>query len=137
MELLNELYAVEEKSKAGSDETVPAPLLANVQRAMVLLMAPFAPYLAHELWEVLCEKSNLLRATWPQYDADLAKEEEIEIPVQVNGKIRSRILIAAGASESAVLEQSLADEKMQSLIAGKTIVKKIYVPGKLVNIVVR
>ena len=137
MELLNELYAVEEKSKAGSDETVPAPLLANVQRAMVLLMAPFAPYLAHELWEVLGEKSNLLRATWPQYDADLAKEEEIEIPVQVNGKIRSRILIAAGASESVVLEQSLADEKMQSLIAGKTIVKKIYVPGKLVNIVVR
>jgi len=137
MELLNELYAVEERSKAGSDETVPAPLLANVQRAMVLLMAPFAPYLAHELWEVLGEKSNLLRATWPQYDADLAKEEEIEIPVQVNGKIRSRILIAAGASESAVLEQSLADEKMQSLIAGKTIVKKIYVPGKLVNIVVR
>jgi leucyl-tRNA synthetase len=137
MELLNELYAVEEKSKADSDETVPAPLLANVQRAMVLLMAPFAPYLAHELWEVLGEKSNLLRATWPQYDADLAKEEEIEIPVQVNGKIRSRILIAAGASESVVLEQSLADEKMQSLIAGKTIVKKIYVPGKLVNIVVR
>jgi leucyl-tRNA synthetase len=137
MELLNELYAVEERAKEPSDEVVPAPLLAEVQRTMVLLLAPFAPYLAHELWEVLGEKSNLLRASWPKYDSELAREEEVEIPIQINGKVRSRILIAADASESSVIDQAMADEKVRGLIDGKTVVKKIYVPGKLVNVVVR
>ena len=71
---------------------VPAAFLAEVQRNLVLLLAPFAPYLAHELWEMIGEKGNLLKAPWPKYDAALAKEEEIEIPVQVNGKLRSRVL---------------------------------------------
>jgi len=137
MELLNELYAVEERAKAPANEAVPAPLLAEVQRTMVVLLAPFAPYLSHELWEVLGEKSNLLRAPWPKYDPELAKEEEIEIPIQINGKVRSRILMAADASESGVIDQAMADEKTRALIEGKTVVKKIYVPGKLVNIVVR
>jgi len=100
-------------------------------------MAPFAPYLAHELWEMIGEKGSLLRAPWPKYDAALAKEEEIEIPVQVNGKLRSRIVVPADAEEAQVMEQALADEKIKIAIAGKQIVKKIYVPGKLVNIVVK
>ena len=116
---------------------VPAPFLAEVQRNLVLLLAPFAPYLAHELWEMLGEKGSLLKAPWPKYDAALAKEEEIEIPVQVNGKLRSRIVVPADATEEFVLERALADEKVKAAIAGKQIVKKIYVPGKLVNIVVK
>jgi leucyl-tRNA synthetase len=67
----------------------------------------------------------------------LAKEEELEIPVQVNGKLRGRILVPADATEDFIIERALADEKVQSAITGKQIVKKIYVPGKLVNIVVR
>ena len=112
-------------------------LLAEVQRNLVLLLAPFAPYLAHELWEMLGEKGNLLKAPWPKYDAALAKEEELEIPVQVNGKLRSRVVVPADATEDFVVERALADEKVQSAIAGKQIVKKIFVPGKLVNIVVK
>src|SRR5438477_7127503 len=105
--------------------------------SVVLLLAPFAPYLAHELWETIGQKSNLLREPWPKYDAELAKEEEIEIPVQVNGKLRGLIVVPAGAAEELVRERALANEKVQSFIAGKQIVKVIVVPGKLVNVVVR
>jgi leucyl-tRNA synthetase len=118
-------------------DEIPLTLLAEVQRTLVLLLAPFAPYLAHELWEMLGEKGSLLKAPWPKYDAALAKEEEIEIPVQINGKLRSRVVVSADASEETVLERALADEKVRAVTAGKQIVKKIYVPGKLVNIVVK
>ena len=134
MELVNVLYSAEE---AIARNEVPAPFLAEVERNLVLLLAPFAPYLAHELWERLGEKGNLLKAPWPKYDAALAKEEELEIPVQVNGKLRSRVVVSADATEDTILERALADEKVRAAIAGKQIVKKIYVPGKLVNIVVK
>jgi leucyl-tRNA synthetase len=134
MELVNVLYAEESAIAQGE---VPARFLAQTQRELVLLLAPFAPYLAHELWEMLGEKGNLLKAAWPKYDAELAKEEELEIPVQINGKLRGRINVPADATEDFVIEHALADEKVQSAIAGKTIVKKIYVPGKLLNFVVR
>jgi len=134
MELVNELYAAEEKIAHG---VIPLSLLAKVQRDLVLLMAPFAPYLAHELWEMLGEKGSLLRASWPKYDPALAKEEEIEIPVQVNGKLRGRVLVPADADEDLVKQRGLADEKVKAAIAGKKIVKTIYVPGKLLNFVVR
>jgi len=134
MELVNTLYAAQE---AVARNAVPAPFLAEVQRSLVLLLAPFAPYLAHELWEMLGEKGNLLKAPWPKYDADLAKEQEIEIPVQVNGKLRSRVTVPADADEAFVLDRALADEKVKAAIAGKQIVKKIYVPGKMLNLVVK
>ena len=134
MEMMNTLYAAE---AAIGRNAVPVPFLGEVQRNLVLLLAPFAPYLAHELWEILGEKGNLLKAPWPKHDAELAKEEEIEIPVQVNGKLRGRITVPADADEAFVLERALADEKVKSAIAGKQIVKKIYVPGKMLNLVVK
>ena len=137
MELLNELYAAEEAMAQNSGAAIPVPLLAEVQRSLVLLLAPFAPYLAHELWETLGERSNLLRAPWPRYEAALAKEDEIEIPVQVNGKLRGKVLVAAEAGEDVVVKAALADEKIKAAIAGKQIVKTIFVPGKLLNLVVR
>ena len=142
MELVNELYAFEtrvENVAAGDSraKAVPVSLLADIQRTLALLLAPFAPYLAHELWEMLGEKGSLLRAPWPEYDRALAKEEEIELPVQVNGKLRSRIVVPADAADDLVRERALADEKIVTLIAGKQIVKVIVVTGKLVNIVVR
>src|SRR5579863_3683198 len=109
MELVNELYAVEAKGVAAS--------LPGVQRDMVLLLAPFAPYLAHELWEMLGEQSSLLKAPCPRYDAALAKEEEIEIPVQVNGKLRGRVIVPADAKEDLVVDRALADEKVKAGIA--------------------
>jgi leucyl-tRNA synthetase len=134
MELVNALYTYEE-SVARTPSSADAALLAEVQRDLVLLLAPFAPYLAHELWEGLGETGNLLKAPWPKYDAALAKEEELEIPVQINGKLRGKIVVAADSTEEFVIERALRDEKVQSAIAGKQIVKKIYVPGKLLNFV--
>ena len=130
MELMNALYAHEA-------DGISVPLLAEAQRSLVLLLAPFAPYLAHELWEMLGEKGSLLRAPWPKYDAALAKEEELEIPVQINGKLRSLVVVPADASEEVVVEKALADEKVKVAIAGKQIVKRIYVPGKMLNLIVR
>ncbi len=138
MELVNALYAYEEAGGcARGTADYSSAVLADVQRNLVLLLAPFAPYLAHQLWEMLGEKANLLKAPWPKYDAALAKEEELEIPVQINGKLRSRIVVPADASEEFVVARALADEKVKSAIAGKQIVKTIYVSGKLLNILVK
>ena len=86
---------------------------------------------------MLGEKGSLLRAPWPKYDPALAKEDEIEIPVQVNGKLRGRIVVPADAPEEVVRAGAQSDEKIAAMIAGKQIVKVIVVPGKLINIVVR
>jgi leucyl-tRNA synthetase len=138
MELLNAMYAAEEK---GEDKAVaakvPVAFLADAQRSLVLMLAPFAPYLAHELWEMLGEQSSLLRAPWPKYDAALAKEEEVELAVQINGKVRSRIVVPADSPEDYVKEVALADEKVKAAIAGKQIVQIRVIPGRLVNIVVK
>jgi leucyl-tRNA synthetase len=134
MELVNEIYGAEEAMVGGR---VPATLIAELQRNIALLLAPMAPYLAHELWEMTGEKSNLLKAPWPKYDAALAAEDEIEIPVQVNGKLRSLVVVPANASEDQIRQAALSDEKVRAAIAGKQVVKVIVVPKKLVNIVVK
>jgi leucyl-tRNA synthetase len=134
MELMNEVYGAEEAIASGK---IPGALIAEVQRDVALLLAPMAPYMAHELWEMTGETGNLLKAPWPKYDAALAAEDEIEIPVQVNGKLRGLVVVAAGSSEDVIKQAALADAKVQAAIAGKQIVKVIVVPGKLVNIVVR
>jgi leucyl-tRNA synthetase len=118
-------------------DEIPLALLADVQRNIVLLLAPFAPHLANELWEMLGQQGSLLRAPWPKYDPALAKEEEIEIPVQVNGKLRSLIVVPVDSSREVIEERALSDQKIKAAIAGKQIVKVIVVPGKLANIVVR
>jgi leucyl-tRNA synthetase len=144
MELVNALYAVEagpessHQISSGLAEKLTVPLLAEAQRSLVCLIAPFAPYLAQELWvEYLKEQGDLLRQAWPEYDPALAKEDEIEIPVQINGKLRARITVSAGATEDEVRSRALEGEKVKAIIAGKQVVKVIIVPLKLVNIVVR
>jgi leucyl-tRNA synthetase len=134
MEFVNQLYAAEDEISAGK---FPAALLADVQRKLVLLMAPFAPYLAAELWEVLGETENILRHPWPAYDPALAKEDEITYAVQVNGKLRSHIVFPADTPEDAVRERVLADEKVRAATDGKQVAKVIVVAGKLVNVVVK
>jgi leucyl-tRNA synthetase len=134
MEFVNQLYAAEDEIGSGK---FPAALLADVQRRLVLLLAPFAPYLAAELWEVLGEKENLLRFPWPAYDLALAKEDEITYAIQVNGKLRSHVAFPADSPEDVVRDRVLADEKVRAALADKQVVKVIFVAGKLVNVVVR
>jgi leucyl-tRNA synthetase len=134
MELVNEIYATEESIAAGK---VPVALIADLRRSIALLLAPMAPYLAHELWEMTGEQANLLKAPWPKFDPALAAEDEIEIPVQVNGKLRGKVIVPAAATDDQVKAAALADEKVMSAIAGKQVVKVIVVPKKLVNIVIK
>jgi leucyl-tRNA synthetase len=134
MELVNEIQASDAQLAAGE---VPAPVMHELLRSLVLLLAPFAPYLAAELWQELGEKESVLRAPWPVSDPVLAKENELEIPVQVNGKLVTVVRVAADANSKAIETVALADEKVQSRTAGKTVAKVIVVPGKLVNLVVK
>jgi leucyl-tRNA synthetase len=136
MEFVNELYAFEDSVHRGGPPA-PMELMADVQRKLVLMLAPFAPYLAHELWEVLGENSNLLREPWPKYDPELAKEEQVEIVLQINGKNRSRITVPADANEEHVRDLALSDEKIKTIVEGRQVTKVIIVKGKLVNIVTR
>jgi leucyl-tRNA synthetase len=134
MELVNDIQAADAQLAAGE---VPAPVVHELLRTLVLLLAPFAPYLAAELWEELGENGSVLRAPWPVSDPALAKEDELEIPVQINGKLVVIIRVAADANPKAMESAALADEKVKSRIAGKKVVKVIVVPGKLVNLVVK
>ena len=130
MELVNELYACEHgMSNAAMRETLDR---------LTLLLAPFAPYLAQEIQEELGGgQEPVFRRPWPDYDPELAKEEEAEIVVQVNGRVRSRLSAPFGAPREQVERQALADAKVQPFVAGKQVVKIVTVPDKLVNIVVK
>ena len=134
MEYVNDLQASDVQLAAGE---VPAPVIAELLRALVLLLAPFAPYLAAEMWEQIGGEGAVLRAPWPTSDPGLAKEDELEIPVQINGKLVTLIRVPAGSDVKTIEETALADEKVQSRIAGKTVVKVIVVPGRTCNLVVK
>jgi leucyl-tRNA synthetase len=136
MELLNACMVKQELFAASS--TAPKAFRAEVQRKLVLLLNPFAPYLAAELWTTLGEDPNaLLRHPWPQADPVLAKEDEVEIVVQFNGKVRSRLIVAHDAEDDSVRQAALNDGKVKEALAGKQIVKVIVVRNKLVNLVIK
>jgi leucyl-tRNA synthetase len=102
----------------------------------VLVLSPFAPHLAEELWRRLGRDKTLAYDPWPTHDEKLARDEEVEIGVQINGKVRARVMVAADADEETIRTAALAEGKVAAAIAGKTIRKLIVVKGRLVNIVV-
>jgi leucyl-tRNA synthetase len=134
MELVNEMQAADAQFAAGE---IPAPVVRELLRSLVLLLAPFAPFLAAELWEELGGEGAVLRASWPKSDPGLAKEDEIEIPVQINGKLVTVVRVAAGADSKAIEVAALANEKVRERVAGKSVAKVIVVPGRAVNLVVK
>ena len=110
---------------------------ANQARRFMLVLSPFAPHLGEELWQRLGGAGSLAYEPWPAYDEEWLAEEHLELPVQINGKLRGRITVAPGDAEDAVIAAALADPKVAAALQGKTILKKIVVPGKLVNFVVK
>jgi len=134
MELVNEIQGADAQLAAG--EATPEAI-RELLRTLTLVLAPFAPYLAAELWEMLGEQGNVLRAPWPVSDAALARDDEKEIPVQINGKLVTVVKVAADADAKAIEAAALADGKVQGRIAGKTVVKVIVVPGRATNLVVK
>jgi leucyl-tRNA synthetase len=107
----------------------------TIAEAFVLMLAPFAPHLAEELWQMLGHDRSLAYASWPSWDEELTRDAQIEIPVQVMGKVRGRITVPADADRSAIETAALSDAKIQAHTTGKTILRVVTVPGKMVNIV--
>jgi len=134
MELVNDLQAADAELASGE---IPAAVVDELLRSLVLLLAPFAPYLAAELWEELGEQGSVLRAPWPVGDPNLAKEDELEIPVQINGKLVTVVRVAADADAKSIEAAARSDEKVQARTTGKTVVKVIVVPGRAANLVVK
>jgi leucyl-tRNA synthetase len=133
MELINVLYqfAVEEVRDAPTQQA-----LWETCEATALLLSPFTPHIAEELWQQLGHTDTILRQPWPSYDPTLTEEDEITIVIQVNGRVRSRLMVPASMAEDELREAALRHERIQEWIAGKGIRKVIVVPQKLVNIVV-
>jgi leucyl-tRNA synthetase len=108
----------------------------SAMETFTLLLAPLAPHAAEELWEVLGHTDSLAYAPWPEFDPNLLKDEEIEVPVQINGKLRGRVVVPTGADAAQIEAAARADEKVAAMLEGKTVRKVIVVPGKLINFVV-
>ncbi len=111
---------------------LPRSLLST----FVLLLAPFAPHLAEEMWSRLGHADTLAMEPWPAWDEEVLREDEIDIPIQVNGKVRGRIRVLAEASQEQVLEQAVACPEVQPFLEGKGLKKQIYIPKRMVNLVV-
>jgi leucyl-tRNA synthetase len=112
-------------------------LVQEVWEALIRMLAPYAPHLAEELWEMQGKQAPVSLASWPEYREELTKDEETEIVLQVNGKIRSRMTVAAGTDRDTLQAAALRDERIAELTAGKEVIKVIAVPDKLVNVVVK
>lgn len=136
MELFNELSDFQADPVNAADDDLF--VVREALETLVVMITPFAPHAAEEMWEALGHQGGLLHsASWPQADPELARSEELEVPVQVNGKLRSRLLTSPEVSEEELRAAALADERIRSLIEGHEVVKVIVVPQRLVNIVVR
>jgi leucyl-tRNA synthetase len=137
MILVNEIIAAEPAMDAGAISTAT---IAELLRKLTLLLVPFAPFLSAELWELLGGQGTVFAQPWPVADAELARESEIEVPVQINGKLADVLKLPADSSEDAIKAASLANEKVAARLAGKTIVKHLVInkaSGYLVNLVVK
>ena len=112
-------------------------MLREAIEALILLLSPFTPHLAEELWEALGHTDGIVAAGWPVFDAAAAREETIEVPVQVNGKVRGRITVPAGATPAEMEAAAHAAPQIRPHLEGLTIVKTVVANGRLVNSVVR
>ena len=148
MELVNELYGFADRrgfrptgapdeAPAAIDDPATAAVLKEAVDALIRLISPFTPHLAEELWERLGHTRGVTAAGWPAFDEGAARAETVEIPVQVNGRVRGRVTVAADASDDEIEASALSSSQVQSNIAGKEIVKVIVARGRLVSVVVR
>lgn len=129
MELMNEIQSLEGRLSGAT--------LAEVLEKLTLMLAPFAPFLAEEMWEELGRRGPVFRQPWPAFDPELAKEEGAEVVIQVNGKVRSRCTVPFGTAKDEIERIARADERVRPHLDGKPVLKVIYVPDKLLNIVVK
>ena len=133
MEAVNTAYGYMNEKEANVHRAV----LAEVLEILALILAPFAPHLGEEMWARLGKKESVHLQAWPEYDAEVLQVENVEIVVQINGKVRGRLIIPTGLDATAMQASALADERIAQAVAGQQVLKAIIVPDKLVNLVVR
>jgi leucyl-tRNA synthetase len=132
MELLNLIQDSEPLEQDASPEVVKETF-----ELLILMLAPMAPHVSSELWEMIGHDDQLVRASWPKYRAELAIEDVFEVVIQINGKVRGKIVVSGGLSEAELLERARSEPAVAQHMDGKGVVKSIVVPNKLVNLVVR
>lgn len=132
MELINSLYKWEIKVKDEKSLMV----LTEAVLSSIVLLSPFAPHIAEEMWELMGKEGNILSHPWPSYNPEIAREEEIDLVVQVNGKVRARISVSADEEDEELKRTVLEDEKVRQWLQDQPIRKCIIVPNKLINIVI-
>ena len=135
MELVNELYAFGDQPRDARPRATA--VIREAVEALVLMLSPFAPHTCEELWERTGHAGGLSTARWPVYDPEVAKADEIVVPVQVNGRVRARLTVPAAASEQDLRERALADPVVRTHTAGRTVKTVVVARGKLVNVVVQ
>jgi leucyl-tRNA synthetase len=133
MELVNEVYRLEADVQAGPGR----PALREALETLVLLLNPFTPHVCEEMWARLGGQGGLVRAGWPAFDAGAAREDAVELAVQVNGKVRGRVVVPQGATEEEVRAKALAEPRVAEHVQGKQMVRFVIVPGRLVSVVVK
>ena len=134
MELVNALYLIEKPAK---EYKIALSVIRETIETIIILLAPIVPHITAELWKALGYEDSMADVPWPMYDHEVAAEEEITIVIQVNGKVRSRMVVPVDEDGEKIKTLALNDEKIISFISGKKVVREIYVPKKLVNIVVQ
>jgi leucyl-tRNA synthetase len=134
MEMVNGLYQYRDNISEAEQNL---PLVKNGLKHLVLLLAPFAPHIAEELWEALGGTGSVHLESWPKFDPSALEMDEVNIVVQVNGKVRDKLDVLRGISEEELKAKVLSEPKIAKHIEGKQIVKVISVPDKLINIVVK
>jgi leucyl-tRNA synthetase len=133
MELVNEAYRLEPEVHEGPGRAA----LREALETLVLLLNPFTPHVCEEMWARLGHAEGLVHAAWPAFDAEAAREDAVELAVQVNGKVRGRVLVPAGATEETIRAKALAEPRVAEHVQGKQMVKCVVVPGRLVSVVVK
>jgi leucyl-tRNA synthetase len=131
MELVNTLQALE-----PLEEEARPGVVKGVLELLILMMAPMAPHLAEELWSLLGHADGLDAARWPAYVAELAHEEQVEVVIQINGRVRGKMRVDGGLGEDELAERAMADPRIQPLLSGTRVVKRVVVPNRLVNLVI-
>ena len=135
MELVNDLYAFTKQQESAPTAQAGA-VVREALESLIVMLSPFAPHTAEELWEQFGHADGLSSATWPQFDAEAARPEEIVIPVQVNGKVRARLTVSPETPDAELERLALADAAVQPYVQGKTVKKVVIAKGRLISVVV-
>ena len=131
MELVNEMYRYKEQ------DCVNEGLIGKAVKDLILILSPFVPHICEEMWEHIGQTESVTTMSWPEYDEDALVKESVEVVVQINGKVKEKMMVAADAGKSELEKIALENERIKALLDGKTVVKVVAVPGRLINIVVK